>query len=80
MKEVETFSLGSKINESLAKKGPPPVVLAVQPDGHFVLDKPEQLKQWEKDVRTHLGLRMSSISGSATESCSCGCSDDSDLC
>lgn len=80
MKEIEMVKLGSKVDTSLAKKGPPPVVLAVQPTGYFILDKPEQLKQWERDAQTHLGLSMSNIMGSASESCSGGCSDDCDLC
>jgi hypothetical protein len=73
--------LGAKVDLAKAKKGPPPVVMAVQPNGYFVLESPAELKQFESDVRSFLGLRVnaSGLSGTGTESCSAGCSDDCDM-
>ena len=70
--------LGDKVDQKKAIQGPPPVVLAVQPQAYFVIDKPEELKQWEKDVQKFLGVQnMRAAAG--TESCSGGCSDDCDM-
>ncbi|MER5750448.1 hypothetical protein [Streptomyces sp. NPDC002088] len=56
----------------------PPVVLRVQPESYIRLETPEELRTWEEAVRATTGLRIdaSHMAGSASESCSCGCSDD----
>jgi hypothetical protein len=61
--------------------GRPPVVLQTQSYGYVVLDKPEQLKQFEQDLRNFYGISLdaSGFSGRACETCSCGCSDDCGL-
>ena len=77
--------LGSRLDKSVlstATQGSPPVVFAVQATSFLRLEKPEQLKQWEKDVHDFYGIHgpLSGLAGSASESCSEGCSDDCDLC
>jgi hypothetical protein len=56
-----------------------PVVLQVQPDSFIRLETPEELRAWEDAVRATTGLKIdaSEMRGSASESCSCGCTDDS---
>lgn len=71
--------LGEKVNMKKAVKGPPPIVLAAQPDGYFVIKKPQELEAFEKDTQKFLGISNLRSAGSCTESCSCGCSDDSDM-
>ena len=63
-------------------KGPPPLVLAVQPDSYIRMENSEELRQWESDLRNSVGIsiRDSGLTGSASESCSGGCSDDCDVC
>jgi hypothetical protein len=60
----------------------PAVVLAVQPDSFLRLESPEQLRSWEKAVRATTGLDVpgDKSAGSASESCSAGCTDDCDIC
>lgn len=70
-------SLGKQIDTSKATKGVPPLILQVQPDSYFELGTPEELKQWETDVRNFYGVEVDAraIRG-ACETCSGGCSDD----
>jgi hypothetical protein len=58
--------------------GKPPVVLQTQPYGYVRLETPEQLKQWEEDLRTFYGISIdaSAMGGRACETCSCCCTDD----
>ena len=71
-----------KIGDSLKglkrKKGVPPVILQLQPTSFVVLSKPEELKQWEEDVKRFHGVDISAraINGRACETCSAGCTDD----
>lgn len=60
------------------KAGLPPVVLHAQAYGYIPLETPEQLRQWESDVRTFYGVDVdaSGLAGVAAETCSCGCTDD----
>jgi hypothetical protein len=60
--------------------GTPPVVFQVQNFGFIPLEKPEELKQWEDDLRNYYGLNVdaSALAGRACETCSC-CTDDSGL-
>ena len=73
------LALGQK--EADIQVGQPPIVLQTQSYGYVVLDKPEQLKQFEQDLRNFYGISIdaSGIGGRACETCSCGCSDDSGL-
>ena len=73
--------LGQKVQLSAAKKGVPPVVFAVQPTAFFAIKTSEDLKQWEQDLRSSLGVNIkdSGLVGTASESCSGGCSDDCDM-
>jgi hypothetical protein len=71
--------LGTKAKGAI--KGAPPVVFTAQPTSYTRLTKPEQLKQWEEDLRNFHGMKgkLGNMAGCGTESCSCGCSDDSDM-
>ncbi len=74
--------LGEKVDLESAIQGPPPVVLAVQPTGYFVIEKHEDLSHWEHDLQHFLGVSVRNkggMVGSASESCSGGCSDDCDM-
>jgi hypothetical protein len=72
--------LGDKVDIAKAVKGPPPVVLAIQPQAYFRIEKPEELKHWEQDAQKFLGMRARpGLVGAGTESCSGGCSDDCDM-
>lgn len=76
-----TARLGERVEASITRKGAPPVVFQVQPDSFVVLESPEALKNFEADVRRFLGVGLRGVAaGSATESCSAGCSDDCDMC
>jgi hypothetical protein len=70
--------IGSIIDEKERKvvKGIPPIVLQLQVDGFVVLEKPEELKQWEDDVKLFHGVEINASSLRACETCSGGCSDD----
>jgi hypothetical protein len=77
------FELGDRVSDEVElQRMPPPVVLAVQPDSFVKLESPEALRSWEKAVRQTTGLEMGGdkFAGSASESCSAGCSDDCDVC
>jgi len=64
--------------------GEPPLILQAQPYGYVQLETPEELKQWEEDLRNFYGITLDATSEGASarmrsqggESCSCGCSDD----
>jgi len=73
--------MGDKVDEKRTTRGAPPVVMAAQPDSFIRIESPDDLKQWENDMRSFYGINIesSSMSGSASESCSGGCSDDCDL-
>jgi hypothetical protein len=73
--------LGQKVDMSRAQKGAPPVVFAVQPNSFFPVETPDDIKQWEEDVRNFFGIEAKAGGiHAASESCSAGCSDDCDLC
>jgi hypothetical protein len=74
-------AIGAKIDMKMAKIGAPPVVLQAQAIGYIVLTKPEELKQWEEDLRmtTGISLDSSNLVGIAAETCSGGCSDACDM-
>ena len=76
------FELGDRVDLDKAERMAPPVVLAVQPDSFLRLESPEQLRSWEKAVRATTGLDVpgDKFAGSASESCSAGCTDDCDIC
>ena len=67
---------GKRVDARLAV-GTAPVVFQVQTFGFVPLEKPEELKQWEDDLRTFYGLDIdaSALAGRACETCSC-CTDD----
>ena len=74
-------ALGREFAGAEVKVGRPPIVLQTQSYGYVLLDKPEQLKQFEQDLRNFYGISIdaSSLGGRACETCSCGCSDDCGL-
>lgn len=62
------------------KIGTAPVVFQTQTFGYIPLERPEELRQWEEDLRTFYGISVerSALAGRACETCSC-CSDDCGL-
>jgi hypothetical protein len=72
------FEEGHELDGSPIKLGRPPVVLETQAFAYVPLERPEQLKQWEDDLRTFYGVSLdaSRLGGHACETCSCGCTDD----
>lgn len=74
----EPVAQGKRVGGADIEFGKPPVVLQTQPYGFVRLEAPEQLKQWEEDLRNFYGIRMdaTAMRGHACETCSCGCSDD----
>lgn len=72
--------MGTKIGDSVVKtkikKGVPPIVFQLQVTGYIRLSKPEELAQWEKDVKLIHGVSIKAGSVHACETCSGGCSDD----
>jgi len=72
------MKLFDRVDPKLVTKSVPPLVLMTPPDSHIVFKTPEQLKAWEDEVHARLGLRLRGHLGSASESCSAGCSDDCD--
>ncbi len=84
---MKEFELGDRVEKSALagstlNEVPPPVVLQVQPDSFIRIESPEALRSWEKAVRMTTGIDMSAgnLVGSASESCSAGCTDDCDIC
>ena len=70
--------LFEKIDPSRMTRGAPPIVFHPVPDGHIVFKTNDELKAWEDEVRGRLGVQLKGTLGSASESCSAGCSDDCD--
>lgn len=70
--------LFEKVDPSQVTKGAPPIVFYPVPDSHIVFKTQDELKAWEDQVRTRLGVQLRGQLGSASESCSAGCSDDCD--
>jgi hypothetical protein len=77
----EQIGVGKQVEGAAVKIGRPPVVFQTQSYGYVVLNKPEQLKQWEEDLRNFYGISVDAagLSGRACETCSCGCTDDCGL-
>ena len=69
-------SLGQKIEGSRLIKGVPPVILQAQPDSYVALTTPEELKQWETDVKNFYGIEVDARMIQACTTCSGGCGDD----
>jgi len=69
----------AKVGDKEIILGEPPLILQAQPYGYVQLETPEELKQWEEDLRNFYGISLdaTSVAGlRACETCSCGCSDD----
>ena len=70
-------ALGTKVANAAVVKGRPPLILQVQPDSYVIMKTPDQLRQWENDVKQFYGVAVSPSGGfQAAETCSGGCSDD----
>ncbi len=74
----QPLAKGLRVGDAAIEVGQPPVVLQTQSFGYVVLDQPEQLRQWEADLRNFYGISLdaSGLRGRACETCSCGCTDD----
>jgi hypothetical protein len=80
MDTVDT-AIGSFPAENKIMKGKAPVILQAQVDGFVPLSTPEELKQWQEDLKklTGISLDTSNLVGIAGECCCGGCSDMCDL-
>jgi hypothetical protein len=70
------YKIGDTVKASNITKGVPPIVLQLQPTGYIALKKPDELKQWEEDVKRFHGVSLSGSNVHACETCSGGCTDD----
>lgn len=68
--------IGSPLEKREINKSIPPIVFQLQVNGYIPLTKPEELKQWEEDVKLYHGVSIKAGSVHACETCSAGCSDD----
>jgi hypothetical protein len=78
MAETRRVQLFEKVDPSKITRGAPPIVFYPVPDSHIVFKTQEELKAWEDEVRSRLGVELRGQLGTASESCSGGCSDDCD--
>lgn len=72
------MKLFEQVDPKRVKPGVPPLVFTPPPDGQIVFQTQEELKSWEDEVRSRLGVALHGHLGTASESCSGGCSDDCD--
>jgi hypothetical protein len=70
--------LFEKVDPKRVKKGALPLVFFPPPTGYIPLKTQEELQAWEAEVRSRLGVKIKGSIGTASESCSAGCSDDCD--
>jgi hypothetical protein len=70
--------LFEKVDPSRVTRGAPPLVFHPTPDSYIEFKSPDEIKAWEDELRSRLGLKASDRLGGGTESCSGGCSDDCD--
>lgn len=73
-------AIGATVASDVVRKGTPPLILQAQYDSYIVLNTPEELRQWEADLRTTTGLSIdaSGLAGIAAETCTGGGSDACD--
>ena len=72
------MKLFEKVDPKRIKPNAPPLVFTPAPNGHIVFETQQELKAWEDEIRTRLGVELKGHLGTASESCSGGCSDDCD--
>jgi hypothetical protein len=70
--------LFEKVDLKKVKPAVPPLVFTPPATGHIIFETHDELKAWEDDVRQRLGVELKGHLGTASESCSAGCSDDCD--
>lgn len=77
---IET-AIGQVPEKARIRSGKRPIILQAQLEGYVVMNTPEELKQWEEDLRTHQGISLdaSGMAGIAAECCSGGRSDMCEL-
>lgn len=68
-------AIGTKVGEGQVRSGTPPVILQLQPTGYIKLEKPEDLRAWEEDVKKFHGISLSANNVVPCETC-CGTSSD----
>lgn len=78
MEQERHIKLFERVDPSLVTKGAPPVAFYPVPDSYIEFKDPEQLRAWEAEVRSRLGVKFKGDLSSGSESCSAGCSDDCD--
>ena len=66
-----------RVGDRRIQLGQPPIVLEGQEFGYVQLETPEELRQWEEDVRKVAGISLdaSNYPNRCCETCTCGCSD-----
>ena len=72
------MKLFEKVDPKKVKPGAPPLVCYPAVTGRILFETQEDLKAWEDEVRTRLGVELKGSLGTMSESCSGGCSDDCD--
>jgi hypothetical protein len=80
LNQVDT-ALGSFPDKKKIKSGGSPIILQAQVNGFVSLSTPEELKQWQADLKrtTGISLDASGMAGIAGECCCGGCSDMCDM-
>lgn len=68
--------LFERVDPSQVTKGAPPLAFHPVPDGRIVFKTQEELKAWEEEIRSKLGVELRGTLGHACETCSAGCTDD----
>jgi hypothetical protein len=67
-------ALGKKVDPQKVIKGKPPVILRLQPSGFVKIETPEEIRQWEKDVRNFFGISIDASGMVPCETFENGCS------
>lgn len=83
-KTIPDTAIGSVVHKARIQPlpaGAQPIILTAQIDGFVPCKTPEELAQWQEDLRLRTGISIdaSDLVGIAGECCSGGCSDQCDL-
>ena len=65
--------IGSILDPKRVETGTPPVIFQAQVTGFVRLTTPEELKQWEEDLKTYYGLSLDASGLAAGSTCECSC-------
>ena len=73
------MKLFEKVDPKKVKPGAPPLVCYPAVTGRILFETQEDLKAWEDEVRTRLGIEFKGNLGTTTETTEAGCTGDTDL-